>query len=173
MDKIKQESLEKAAIQYADMKAQEAKGGLTWDAYYNGFIVGAQVIKENMKIDIVNKLIKELDVETEHISDGYHTFGELYEHRNRLWITLCKVINACGSSTNSHGNIVWKSKFHSDGSNFEGWFSLGMILPDNKQISYHLPNEKWEECDFATILSKAPDWDGHTSADVLQRLKEL
>lgn len=125
----------------------------------------------------INKCIEALKnddlIDTNLITDGYHTFGELYEHRIQLWISLTKVIYSM-----SIGNIwlnvrTWKSKFHSDGSTFEGWFVLGVTLPDGKQMSYHLPNEKWEQCDFAKTLAKAPDWDGHTSADVLERLKQL
>jgi hypothetical protein len=41
------------------------------------------------------------------------------------------------------------------------------------QITYHLPTSKWDECDFAITLDKAPEWDGHTSNDVLERIREL
>lgn len=41
------------------------------------------------------------------------------------------------------------------------------------QITYHLPIDRWEECSFAETLDKAPKWDGHTSADVITRLKNL
>lgn len=40
-------------------------------------------------------------------------------------------------------------------------------------ISYHLPLSKWDECAFANEFEKAPEWDGHTSNDVLERLKQL
>jgi hypothetical protein len=32
---------------------------------------------------------------------------------------------------------------------------------------------RWEETNFAPELEKAPEWDGHTPADVLDRLKAL
>lgn len=102
--------------------------------------------------------------ETDAISDGYHTFGELYEHRNSLFIALCK----------AHPELpAWRSKLHSDGTGFDGWFVLGLGKENGQQISYHLPLSMWEETNFAQTLEKALDFDGHTSKDVLERLKSL
>ena len=42
-----------------------------------------------------------------------------------------------------------------------------------KQITYHIPLDRWDECEFAETLDKAPEFDGHTSQDVLERLKDL
>ncbi len=104
------------------------------------------------------------------ISDGYHTFDELYEHRITLYMLLCKsAFHYMGSST-----PVWISKKHSDGSEWGGWFLLGIYIEKGKQITYHLPISKWEECkEFSIIKEQAPEFDGHTSEDVLKRLKEL
>lgn len=102
--------------------------------------------------------------ETDNISDGYHTFGELYEHRNTLFIALCK--------TRQVGEI-WRSKLHFDGTMFEGVFILGIRKEKGRQISYHLPLSTWEETNFAQTLEKAPEFDGHTSQDTLERLKKL
>lgn len=119
-------------------------------------------------VDAINAIIKLNGVQTDNISDGYHSFGELYEHRIELFITLCRIITKydCGTE------FVWKSKKHSDGSEFEGWFVLGVGINKGRQISYHLPISKWEECKFITF-EFAPEFDGHTSNDVLQRLKNL
>ena len=68
---------------------------------------------------------------------------------------------------------VWRSKLHSDGSSFEGWFILGMNKKPGEQITYHLPESYWKELDWVETLEQAPEWDGHTSADVLNRLKDL
>ena len=94
------------------------------------------------------------------ISDGYHTFDELYDHRMLLFIALM----------NAHKDISWKSKKHADGSMFDGdWFVAGMDLPTG-QITYHLKSEYWN---LASVkdLPHAPEWDGHTSIDALNRLK--
>lgn len=125
--------------------------------------------------EIINQEIKNSKLDTNLISDGYHTFGELYEHRITLFIALCKLMEQYSDIVNGYDpspKPVWKSKAHSDGSVWEGWFILGMGKNRNGQITYHLPISKWDECNFE-ILEKAPEWDGHTSADVLERLKNL
>lgn len=100
------------------------------------------------------------------VSDGFHTMDELYEHLSTLYITLCRTL-----SVNSRR--VWKSKLHSDGSSYPGWFILGIDTQPGQQITYHLPINKWGLCDFARELSMAPPFDGHTSDNVLVRLAEL
>ena len=71
--------------------------------------------------------------------------------------------------SNSHKSISWKSKLHNDGSSFDGWFIAGMDLPTGT-ITYHLPIDQfWDKFDVAEI-EKAPEWDGHTSDDVVKRL---
>jgi hypothetical protein len=102
------------------------------------------------------------------ISDGYHTFDELYDHRMELYIQLCKCINII----NGQGT-VWRSWLHSDGSKFDDWFVLGVDKAEGTQITYHLPASAWGRTSFAETLDKAPEFDGHTSADVLERLKKL
>lgn len=118
-----------------------------------------------------------LEVEkTGKVSDSYHTFDELYEHRITLFIALCKVLkrqeNAIGHMPKGE-SFVWRSKLHSDGSKFDGWFIIGIGKEKGEQITYHLPLSKWEETGFAETLDTAPEFDGHTSADVLERLKKL
>lgn len=120
----------------------------------------------------VNSSIKELKESDDkfpigRISDGYHTFNELYEHRIVNYIKLCEFVENCSRKT------VWRSRCHSDGSIYEGWFLLGINTEQGKQITYHLPVSKWEDTNFALTLDKAPEFDGHTSADVLERLKQL
>lgn len=58
-------------------------------------------------------------------------------------------------------------------SKYYGWFILGINREKGKQISYHVPLKRWKETDFAQTLDKAPKFDGHTSQDVLNRLKTL
>lgn len=53
------------------------------------------------------------------ISDGYHTFNELYHHRAILFANIC---NKSGKS--------WKSKKHHDGSMYDGMFIVGINTPD-------------------------------------------
>ena len=107
------------------------------------------------------------------ISDGYHTFGELYEHRAALFIALCKVTEMLEVEAGMGSGKVWRSRLHSDGTSYEGWFIMGIGTGKGLQISYHLPIDKWDETYFAKTYDKAPDFDGHTSKDVLNRLKSL
>lgn len=110
--------------------------------------------------------IRILGVDTNLISDGFHTFGELYAHRIELWIALCRVMNR-------HEQAAWRSRLHSDGSAFDGWFVLGWRSEFGGQITYHLPSDRWEDCGFAETLDRAPEWDGHSSDDVLARIRSL
>lgn len=105
--------------------------------------------------------------EGEHlrVSDGYHTFDELYEHRISLYIALCREL--------VRKKYVWRSKAHSDGSMFDGWFILGIFTKKGRQITYHLPLSRWNDTSFAIDLPMAPEWDGHTPQDVIERLKQL
>lgn len=118
--------------------------------------------------DIILANIPSLKVDGQ-TSDGYHTFDELYEHRIVNYMALCRTIKQFGS----HHTDVWKSKAHSDGSIWDGWFILGINKNPGEQITYHLPMSKWDDCNFAFTLNEAPEFDGHTSADVLKRIGEL
>src|SRR5215469_18799003 len=94
------------------------------------------------------------------ISDGYHTFSELYEHRHALFIALA----------NAYPNQAWRSLLHSDGTMYEGdWFIAGMNL-ESGQISYHLPLSYWPYLQNICTLENAPKWDGHKPEDVVNRL---
>ncbi len=101
------------------------------------------------------------------VSDGYHTFRELYDHRDALFIALA------GMSLASRR--VWKSRKHSDGSVMEGWFILGIGKKEGDQITYHLPMTLWNHPQLVLVedLPRAPEFDGHTSDDVISRLGEL
>lgn len=107
-----------------------------------------------------NKLT--IPCEVGEISDGYHTFNELYEHRCVLFLALMK----CNVERS------WVSKKHHDESCFEGWFIAGMNLPTGP-ITYHLPMKYWDtilDKVCCEILNCAPPWDGHTSNQVIERI---
>lgn len=101
------------------------------------------------------------------MSDGYHTFNELYEHRFMLFRALGNIFD---------GNC-WKSKKHGDGNDvYPGWFIAGMETPEpaKRQITYHIPLRLWDKFreEEWKVLEQAPAWDGHTSKDVIERLLE-
>lgn len=92
-------------------------------------------------------------------SDGYHTFNELYEHRHALFSVICNAFDG------------WKSFKHADGTMFDGWFIAG-CQTEKGQITYHLPLLWWDKFSCRAI-EKAPEWDGHTPADVIDRVQTL
>ncbi|WP_156341526.1 hypothetical protein [Pseudanabaena sp. 'Roaring Creek'] len=95
------------------------------------------------------------------VSDGFHTFGELYDHRCLLFIHLLQI----------HANLSFASYSHDDGTSWKGWFIAGCKL-DGGMITYHLPVKFAELIPESIWIYKAPPWDGHTSKDVCDRLIE-
>lgn len=125
-------------------------------------------------VESINEKIKALKKDgapVGQISDTYHTFDQLYDHRHALFIALCASIDVGNYEVNSP-NTVWKSTHHHDGSNYDGYFIMGINGPKG-QISYHLPLSLWNRCAFAETRHSAPEWDGHTSDDVIERLGKL
>lgn len=130
---------------------------------------------------ILDKKFKELmkysfdNTDKSQISDGYHTFEELYEHRNVLFMALCQAVH--------HGNVreiyndsvfIWKTRFDFENKYCgDDWFIMGIGTKKGKQISYHLPFKFWDKCEFAQTLDKVPAFDGHQSKDVIDRLLKL
>lgn len=95
------------------------------------------------------------------ISDGYHTFDDLYQHWMVLTLALMRL----------YPERSWRSKLYAEGDNlmFEGFFIAGMTLPTG-QISYHYKLEHWRRFEGVHWLAHAPKWDGHTPEDVVIRL---
>lgn len=93
-------------------------------------------------------------------SDGYHTVDELYNHRKELFATICNLLP----------QFSWKSMLHHDGTMFDNYFIAGIDCPDG-QFTYHYHMNHWDEFEIKE-LDSAPEWDGHTSDDVV-RLKSL
>lgn len=91
--------------------------------------------------------------------DDYHTMNELYDHRTVLFAIICKF-----------SDKSWKSKKHSDGTSEDGWFIAGIETPYG-QITYHQKEEYWELFQCKELYT-APEYDGHTPDDVLERLKK-
>lgn len=96
------------------------------------------------------------------MSDGYHTFNELYHHRALLFATIC----------NMHPDKAWKAKKHDDGSMYDGMFIVG-IETESGQATYHYDIEPYWDMFHVRELEKAPVWDGHTPEEALQRITTL
>lgn len=113
--------------------------------------------------DVVNNLIASMVdakiLNADDISDGYHTFGELYRHRTVLFAALC----------HDHIEDAWVSKEHADGTMYDGMFIAGIHLPCG-DVTYHIEGEYWELFSDLPYLNRAPTFDGHTPNDVLDRI---
>lgn len=90
------------------------------------------------------------------ISDGYHTFDELYEHRCLLFLMICLTFRF---------KAIWKP-------HYEGWFCLYWESPVG-QISYHLPNKLLPFVEGRIERDDNYKWDGHTSNDTIERLIKI
>ena len=96
------------------------------------------------------------------LSDGYHTFNELYHHRAVLFSVICRLFP----------ERAWKSKLHDTGDMFEGMFIVG-IDTDLGQATYHYDIDPYWDMFEVTELEKAPTWDGHTPAEAIARIATL
>ena len=105
--------------------------------------------------------------------DGFHTFKELYGHRYQLFMALCKAFRNDPQYQTGQKTQIWRSKLHRDGTMFSDSFIIGIGKEKGEQISYHFPVSMWEKTDFAETLDIAPEFDGHSSDDVLKRLSQL
>nr|DAY78607.1 MAG TPA: hypothetical protein [Caudoviricetes sp.] len=116
----------------------------------------------NAIIEKINNEIKEYKDRTKNsaddISDGYHTFGDLYKHRTYL-LALAMI----------HLPYAWKARKHEDGTMFDGMFVVGFPTP-NGMVTYHCDNEYWNDFKVPEI-PHAPHFNGYSDADVLDREK--
>lgn len=125
------------------------------------------------------RLASQLDLPVENITDGYHTFKELYEFR--------KVYNAAlfnewakdwldfgFEDSESIQYNVHKSWKHYDGELCfgGGWFIVVAVLPTG-QISNHYEAKDWDLFKIPEVEKALFEFDGHTPQDVINRLKEL
>lgn len=110
----------------------------------------------------VLEFLKEQEPITGETSDGYHTFNELYHHR----AVLFSVIVA------NYPERAWKSKKHHDGTMYDGMFIVGIETPDG-QATYHYDIDPYWDMFECRVLDKAPEWDGHTPAQAIERIGKL
>lgn len=98
------------------------------------------------------------------ISDGYHTFNELYHHRAILFSVIC----------NQNKELAWKSKKHHDENDemFKDMFIVGIETPEG-QATYHYDIDPYWDIFHVKELERAPKWDGHTSDEAIRRIGTL
>lgn len=96
------------------------------------------------------------DKDMGEVSDGDHTFNELYMHRTTLFnIILCQ-----------NKDNAWKSKLHYDGTMFDDYFIAGVTTPEG-EYTYHQHMDYWDKFDVEE-RERAPEWDGHKSEDIVR-----
>lgn len=141
----------------------------------------------NTNFERIQKEVLSLE-ENRFISDGYHTFDELYEFRKVYNAALFNewanpntlrffkdstqfdgIGSVKGNSYNVHKS--WK---HYDGELCfgGGWFIVVAVLPTG-QISNHYKAEDWDLFRVPEEEKALFEFDGHTGNDVLERLKQL
>lgn len=120
-------------------------------------------IDEAIEVYVTERLTQAATGET---SDGYHTFHELYEYR---MLYNAALFNEWARQSK---HDVHKSIRHSDGELCfgGGWFIVVALLPDG-QISNHYKLAHWGLFDVEE-RERADEYDGHSPADVANRLRE-
>ena len=104
-------------------------------------------------------IMREIDGDT---SDGYHTFNELYHHRAVLFSVIVKTFS----------DKAWKSLRHHDGTMYDGMFIVGIDTPEG-QATYHYDIDPYWDMFECRELERAPEWDGHTPAQAIERIGKL
>ena len=104
-------------------------------------------------------VMREIDGDT---SDGYHTFNELYHHRAVLFSVIVKAFP----------DKAWKSLRHHDGTMYDGMFIVGIDTPEG-QATYHYDIDPYWDMFECRELVRAPEWDGHTPAQAIERIGKL
>lgn len=98
--------------------------------------------------------------EIDDLSDGFHTFRQLYYQRMMLFATIVK----------QNRDRAWKSLRHEDGELCfgGGWFIVGVDTPEGS-YTYHYEDNYYSMFDCKE-LERARHWDGHTEKDVTRLL---
>ena len=154
-----------------------AKDGSYTTLEIKGYVLTDELIKEKVSND---EALEEEITEGEaafmemmaedpgKISDGYHTFNELYEYR--------LLYNASMFNELAKQNLydVHKSRLHSDGTvpfDNPDYFIVVAELPTG-QISNHYKMKDWDLFDIP-VKDKANKYDGHSPKDVAERLRRF
>lgn len=125
-------------------------------------ITGVKGEQYPCKPDIFKATYEEVDNEdTGSISDGYHTFDELYHHRMVLFSVIC----------NTYKDKAWKSWLHADRTMYQDYFIVGITTSEG-DYTYHYHKDYWNMFKV-TELDKAPEWDGHKPEDITRLLSLL
>lgn len=152
---------------------EEAKCWLGWelDAIANNkeAVKQAEAVKQVPRIVTVQNMINDLfSIEKSQLSDGYHTFEELYEFRLMYNAALFNEWHNQGKYD------VHKSWKHHDGELCfgGGWFIVVALLPSG-QITNHYEANAWGLFNTPETETAKYPFDGHTASDVILRISNI
>lgn len=118
--------------------------------------------KENARELYASLPTIEVSEDMGEVSDGYHTFNQLYHQRAVLFATI----------VNQNKDKAWKSWKHEDGKfcfdKGGEWFIVGIDTPEGS-YTYHYEQTYWDMFDCEE-LDRGKHWDGHTEEDVTRLL---
>lgn len=111
-------------------------------------------------------------VDSSLVSDGYHTFAELYRYRmlyNALWLNAVHE-HAEAEGISGYPIDIHKSRLHHDGTMPFGddWFIVMATLPTG-QVSNHYRVDDWDKFQIPE-RDRAAEWDGHTPEQAADRM---
>lgn len=137
-------------------------------------LINDAIWDENISIETANQVVQKMKPkERKYVSDWYHTFKELYNHRMTIFQALCNTLHKLHEEENQGGTSpVWKSKLHSDGTMYDNMFIAGIGQDKWQTLTYHIHISFWDTYRIPEI-EKAHEWDWHDSNDVLWNLMQL
>jgi hypothetical protein len=167
---------ESAAERYSEVEGDDSEGRVL-DALAGGmphaFVVATSLEPLDLRVasnhgtevirSLLNQTLRALPGGASQISDGFHTFDELYDHRRALTAALARVLPS------------WRSREHhpDDDPMFEGgYFVVGINLPGVGTITYHYKLKHWDDFNGVDELEHAPKWDGAPPDTTVFRLLE-
>ena len=164
IDEIKEKAKDDFIALCADTTTDEYLIG-HGDEFYNAFkpLNDPRAIYISEALDMAIKALEQEPCEDiGEVSDGYHTFNQLYHQRAVLFATI----------VNQNKDIAWKSFKHHDGKycfDSDGkWFIVGVDTPQGS-YTYHYEKKYWDMFDCKE-LECGKEWDGHTEEDVTRLL---
>ena len=118
----------------------------------NNYMVDPELLSYNDHIMLNGK--------ADQISDGNHTFEELYYHRALLSALVCK----------DKFRNPWKSRKQDTGDMPEGFFLIGFNTPMG-EVRYHFENKYWDLFDIPELPVAGP-WDGSDQYTCARRMRD-
>ncbi len=96
------------------------------------------------------------------VSDGCHTFNELYRHRAMMFSVICS----------THPNSAWKARKHQDGTMYSGMFLAGIHTPEG-QAAYYFDMDPYWNLFRVPELRFAPELEDLKPEETLRRIRTI